>query len=73
MSLSQIKMTSTSINKQTLAYPPAQLVPDTIIRFKNIDWKLQRERARDGVHNCGLVIALIGEKLHDAGRWLAEV
>jgi len=62
-----------SVNKQTAAYPPAQFVPDTIIWFKNIDWNLQRERARGGINNVGLVLALIGEKLHDAGRFLAEV
>ena len=64
---------TTSVNKQTSAYPPVQFVPDTIIWFKNIDWKLQRERARGGINNVGLVLALIGEKLHDAGRFLAEV
>jgi hypothetical protein len=66
-------MTTSSSNKEALAFPPAQVIPDTIMFVKNIDWKLQRERARDGLHNVGLVIALIGEKLHDAGRWLAEV
>lgn len=62
-----------SVNKQTAAYPPAQFVPDTIIWFKNIDWKLQRERARDGVRNVGLVVAIIGDKLHSFGCYLAEL
>ena len=62
-----------SVNKQTAAYPPAQFVPDTIIWFKNIDWKLQRERARGGINNVGLVLALIGDKLHSFGCYLAEV
>lgn len=61
---------TTSTNKEAPAFPP---VDDTIMWFKNIDWELQRERARDGVHNVGLVLALIGEKLHDFGRYLAEV
>ncbi len=62
-----------SVNKQAAAYPPAQFVPDTIIWFKNIDWKLQRERARGGLNNVGLVVAIIGEKMHDAGMWLSRV
>ena len=64
---------TTSTNKEALAYPPAQIVPDTIIGFKNIDWNLQRERARGGVNNVGLVIALIGEKLHSFGCYLGEL
>ena len=31
-----------------------------------------RARARPGVHNCGLVIAVVGEKLHDLGVYLSE-
>ena len=61
---------TTSINKEAPSFPP---VDDTIMWFKNIDWELQRERARGGVNNVGLVLALIGEKLHDLGRYLAEV
>ena len=64
---------TTSVNKQTAAYPPVQFVPDTIIWFKNIDWKLQRERARAGLNNVGLVVAIIGEKMHDAGMWLSRI
>jgi len=59
-----------SAHKEAPAFPP---VSDTIIWFKNIDWDLQRERARGGVNNVGLVLALVGEKLHDLGRYLAEV
>ena len=52
---------------------PAFSVNDTIIWWNNIDWKLQRERARAGVNNCGLVLAVIGTKLNDLGTYLAQV
>ncbi len=55
---------------QTPAFPP---VSDTITWFKNVDWAEQRQRARAGVNNIGLVLAVLGEKIHDAGVWLAEV
>ena len=64
---------TTSVNKQTTAFPPAQFVPDTITWFKNVDWKLQGERARAGLNNVGLVVAIIGEKMHDCGMWLSRV
>ena len=60
-------------DKETLAYPPAQLVPDTITLFKDIDWSLQRERVRGGVNNVGLALAVIGTKLNQLGTYLAQV
>ncbi len=57
-------------NKQAGAFPP---LDDTIIWWNNIDWDLQRERARAGVNNCGLVLAVIGTKLNDLGLWLSKV
>ena len=57
-------------NKEAGAFPP---VSDTITWFKDIDWDLQRERARAGVNNCGLVLAVIGTKLNDLGLWLSKV
>lgn len=59
-----------AFEKRTPAFPPCS---DTIIWFKNIDWKLQRERARGGLNNVGLVLAVIGEKVHDFGIFLAKV
>jgi hypothetical protein len=56
--------------KQSPSFPP---ISDTIAWFKNVDWAEQRERARAGVNNIGLVLAVLGEKIHDAGVWLAEV
>ncbi len=61
-------------HKETGAFPPvSEPIRDTVIWWNNIDWDLQRERARGGVNNVGLVLALIGQKLNDLGRFLAEV
>ena len=56
--------------KPDTGLPP---VNDTIAWFNNIDWADVRERCRGGVNNCGLVLAVIGEKMHDLGVYLAEV
>ena len=56
--------------KRTPSFPP---VTDTISWFNNIDWADVRQRCRGGVNNCGLVLAVIGEKVHDLGVFLAEV
>ena len=52
------------------SFPP---VTDSIDFIKQVDWTDVRRRCRAGVNNCGLVIAVLGEKLHDAGCFLAEV
>lgn len=57
-------------HKEAGAFPP---VSDTITWFKDIDWDLQRERARGGVNNVGLVLAVIGTKLTDLGTFLSKV
>ena len=56
--------------KRTPSLPP---IDDTISTLKSIDWVEWRERTRAGVNNIGLVLAVIGEKLHEAGCWLAQV
>ena len=56
--------------KEAGAFPP---LDDTIIWWNNIDWDLQRERARGGVNNVGLVLAIIGTKLNDLGTFLSKV
>ena len=56
--------------KAAPSFPP---VDDAISYVKSIDWADVRTRARHGVHNCGLVIAVVGEKLHDLGVYLSEV
>ncbi len=57
-------------DKEAGAFPP---VSDTITWFKDIDWNLQRERARGGVNNVGLVLAVIGTKLNQLGTYLAQI
>ena len=52
------------------AFPP---VNDTIDFVKQVDWKDVRRRVRAGFNNCGLVIAVVGEKCHDLGVWMANV
>ena len=57
-------------HKEAGAFPP---LDDTIIWWNNIDWDLQRERARGGLNNVGLVLAVIGTKLNDFGTFLSKV
>ena len=57
-------------NNARPAFPP---INDAVKAVQSIDWEDVRRRTRIGVNNCGLVIAVIGEKLHDFGVFLAEV
>ncbi len=52
------------------SFPP---VSDTIVWFKQVDWQDVRQRARAGVNNIGLVLAVVAEKVHDFGIFLAKV
>ena len=52
------------------SFPP---VDDFVSYVKNIDWADVRKRARHGLNNVGLVVAVVGEKIHDFGSFLAEV
>jgi len=52
------------------SFPP---IDDAVSAVKSIDWEDVRRRARKGLNNVGLVVAVIGEKLHDLGVYLAEV
>ena len=56
--------------KELRSFPP---VEDTIDFIKEVDWKDVRRRCRAGVNNVGLVIAVVGEKMHDFGAYLAKV
>ena len=59
-----------AFEKRTPSFPP---VSDTIMWWKSIDKEEFRQRLRGGVNNVGLVLAVLGEKLHDLGVLLAEV
>lgn len=52
------------------AFPP---VSDSLDFIKKIDWQSVRNRARKGVNVTGVIIAVIGEKLHDFGTFLGNV
>jgi hypothetical protein len=55
---------------KTPAFPP---INDAVNAAKKIDWVDVRRRCRVGLNNVGLVLAVIGEKVHDLGVYLAEV
>ena len=59
-----------SLDLEFASFPP---VDDAISYVKKIDWADVRQRARKGLNNCGIVIAVIGEKIHDVGAFLAQV
>ena len=59
-----------SLDLELKSFPP---VTDTIVWIKQVDWADVRRRCRGGLNNVGLVLAVVGEKLHDFGSWLAEV
>ena len=54
----------------TPSFPP---VDDAISFVKRIDWTNVRTRAHKGLNNVGLVIAVIGEKVHDLGSFIAQL
>ena len=56
--------------KRTPSFLP---VDDTIAFVNQVDWQDVRQRCRAGVNNVGLVLAVIGTKTHEFGRWLAEL
>ena len=63
-------MTVTTTKTATPSFPP---VDDFVSFVKRIDWADVRQRAHKGLNNCGLVIAVVGEKLHDFGSFIAQL
>ena len=57
-------------NKARPSFPP---VNDAIEAFKKIDWADVRARSHKGFNNVGIVVAVLGEKIHDLGTWMAKV
>ena len=53
--------------------PALTPIMDTIDGFRSINWTHVRNQCRAGVNNVGVVIAVISEKSHQLGCWLAEV
>lgn len=52
------------------AFPP---ISDAVDYVKQINWTKVRNNCRKGVNVTGVVIAVIGEKLHDFGTFLGKV
>ena len=59
-----------SMTTSTPSFPP---VDDAINALKRVDWADVRKRAHKGLNNVGLVIAVIGEKVHDLGAFIAQL
>ena len=60
-----------SLDEDTFkSFPPAT---DTIVFFKQVDWREVGQRCKAGLNNCGLVIAVLAEKVHEFGIFLAQV
>ena len=59
-----------SLDLELRSFPP---IDDAVSAIKSIDWVEARRRGRKGLNNVGLVLAVIGEKIHDAGAFLAQV
>lgn len=59
-----------SLDDNRPSFPP---VDDAVNYVRNIDWADVRKRTRKGINNVGLVVAILGEKIHDLGAYLAEV
>ena len=60
-------------NKEAGGIPALTPIMDTLDGFNSINWKQVRQQARAGVSNVGIAIAVISEKTHQFGCWLAEV
>ena len=52
---------------------PLTPIMDSIDGFRSIDWANVRRQCRAGINNVGVAIAVISEKTHQLGCWLAEV
>lgn len=63
-------MTAKTTEVTTASFPP---VDDAVAFFQNIDWADVRQRSRRGINNVGLVVAVLGEKIHEFGVFLGEL
>ena len=59
-----------SLETEQPSFPP---IDDFITFVKNIDWADVRDRSHKGFNNVGIVVAVLGEKIHDLGTWMAKV
>ena len=54
----------------TPSFPP---IDDAISAVKRIDWADVRKRAHKGLNNVGMVVAVVGKKIHDFGSFIARL
>lgn len=60
-------------NKEAGSIPALTPIMETIDGFRSINWQQVRQQMRAGVSNVGITIAVISEKTHQFGCWLAKV
>ncbi len=60
-------------NKEAGGIPPLTPIMDKVDGFRSINWQQVMQQMRAGVNNVGVVIAVISEKTHQLGCYLAEV
>ena len=60
-------------NKEAGRIPTLTPIMETVDGFRSINWKQVMQQMRAGLNNVGVVIAVISEKTHQLGCYLAEV
>ena len=60
-------------NKEAGSIPALTPIMETVDGFRSINWKQVMQQMRAGLNNIGVVIAVISEKTHQLGCYLAEV
>ena len=60
-------------NKEAGGIPALTPIMETLDGFHSINWQQIRQQMRAGLNNVGVVIAVISEKTHQLGCYLAEV
>jgi len=60
-------------NKEAIGIPALTPIMDKVDGFRSINWQQVMQQMRAGVNNVGVVIAVISEKTHQLGCYLAEV
>jgi hypothetical protein len=58
---------------QTNRIPALTPIMDKVDGFRSIDWQQVMQQMKAGVNNVGVVIAVISEKTHQLGCYLANV
>ena len=60
-------------DKEAGPIPALTPIMDKVDGFRSINWQQVMQQMRAGVNNVGVVIAVISEKTHQLGCFLAEV